>query len=302
MNLSHREEDFLKFMKARELIRLKRELKMPREMWTNDRIFQTYSFTNVHRFYDRTTQYLYNELYQKNRKSSFQEQIMNAAIFRWFGSADFAGTLGWQEKFSVPKIERAAALCETHGLNVFSGAYIIPACGRPGSKVVIACDVLSAVWRDIDKLADAARQHQSWQVVYDMFHEFLGYGGSGFMAKEALQDALLMPVLEKAHDRYTWTPVGPGGRRGLNRIYKRGTRDRMKEHEAVGECLALHKKLWKHWERWRNSQPAEIAFLRNPILSLGAHDVQFQLCEYDKYQRVKHGQGRPRKKFSPRMS
>ena len=34
-------------------------------------------------------------------------------------------------------------------------------------------------------------------------------------------------------------------------------------------------------------------------IELELHDIQFQLCEFDKYERVKHGQGRPRSKYKP---
>ena len=33
---------------------------------------------------------------------------------------------------------------------------------------------------------------------------------------------------------------------------------------------------------------------------LSPTDIQFQLCEFDKYERVRLGQGRPRSKYKPR--
>jgi hypothetical protein len=32
---------------------------------------------------------------------------------------------------------------------------------------------------------------------------------------------------------------------------------------------------------------------------LELHDIQFQLCEYDKYERVRLGQGRPKARYEP---
>ena len=46
-----------------------------------------------------------------------------------------------------------------------------------------------------------------------------GFGGSGFMAKEVLLDAIKWPSLANMVVDGDWTPPGPGARRGLNRLH-----------------------------------------------------------------------------------
>jgi len=49
-----------------------------------------------------------------------------------------------------------------------------------------------------------------------------GFGGVGFMAKEAVLDAMHTPALAGLFtDRDAWCPCGPGARRGLNRLFGR---------------------------------------------------------------------------------
>ena len=85
-------------------------------------------------------------------------------------------------------------------------------------------------------------------------------------------------------DEGDWTPPGPGARRGLNRLYGRprdvgvnATGDSALETSFVCEMRLLLRTL-------RSLDPE---FCKSVDLDL--HDVQFQLCEYDKYRRVEDG-------------
>jgi hypothetical protein len=288
---------FMEFIKARESIRIMRAIGRPKEEWTADPIFKAYSFTNVHRFYDRTTQFFYR-YYTENRKAKPEVQLLNCAINRWFGSVDFVSYLGWQSEFSRYELDRAARYCKKKGLNTFTGAYIVPNAGINKPKVDVAIQILGGLNKKLKEVVKIAKSTNSWEHCYEFVHqECLGYGGTGFMAKEMFQDALLCPVLENAHDKTTWTPVGPGARRGLNRIYGRPYREKISPTQAIPECLALHRMAEKKWDRFREAMSEKVTALDKPVLPLTAHDVQFQLCEFDKYERVMHNQGRPRKKF-----
>lgn len=105
------------------------------------------------------------------------------------------------------------------------------------------------------------------------------------MAKEVLQDVMQTPVLREAIDRNTWCPAGPGARRGLNRIYGRP----VAQHTSAASCLREMLKLFEY------ARVNRASFL--PELEL--HDIQFQLCEFDKYERVRLGEGRPKVRYQP---
>ena len=112
-----------------------------------------------------------------------------------------------------------------------------------------------------------------------------GFGGTGFMVKEVLQDVMQTSVLTGAIDRNSWCPAGPGARRGLNRIHSRPLKQSVSETRLLDEMVEL-------FEDSRSTLPEFM-----PDLEL--HDIQFQLCEYDKYERVRLGEGRPKARYRP---
>jgi len=112
-----------------------------------------------------------------------------------------------------------------------------------------------------------------------------GFGGTGFMTKEILQDAMHTALLFDCVDRNTYCPIGPGARRGLNRVMGRGKDVKVKDAQALEELIELFQARHLHWHR---------------DIELELHDIQFQLCEFDKYERVVQGEGRPRSLYKPR--
>lgn len=138
------------------------------------------------------------------------------------------------------------------------------------------------------ELAEIATSTRSWRATAHRLGALPGFGGTGFMAKEVLQDVMQTPVLAHAVDRNTWCPAGPGAQRGLNRIFNRPVRQGIKESRALSEMITL-------FEEAKDRLPVFM-----PTLEL--HDIQFQLCEFDKYERVRKGEGRPKSRYWPSFS
>jgi hypothetical protein len=136
-----------------------------------------------------------------------------------------------------------------------------------------------------DIVAAPAGGRLSWRAVCTRLRSVNGFGGSGFMAKEVLHDAMGWPSMRRlVRDEGDWTPPGPGARRGLNRLYGRprdmganATGDSALETSFACEMRLLLRTL-------RSLDPA---FCKS--VDLNIHDVQFQLCEFDKYCRVGDG-------------
>ena len=123
----------------------------------------------------------------------------------------------------------------------------------------------------------------SWEAVAKEMMKLKGFGGTGFMTKEVLQDAIHTPVLSDCIDRDTWCPIGPGARRGLNRVFERPLNETRKFDDMLEELRELWKMQTLRWPlEWE---------------ALELHDIQFQLCEFDKYLRVMNNEGRPRSKY-----
>lgn len=268
----------------RERIRLRRESGAPWP-WTSDPILQRYRFTNVRREHDRTTQ-AFLAVYRDHRREVPGVALYNCAVRRFTGTVAAGSALGWFSEHDPRRIQRAERACDQIHATFWTGAYMVRggAAGVPKWRAV--CDYLGPIWVNRQAITRVIEAQQRWEAGYLLMHQLYGLGGNGFMAKEVLQDYLLWRR-EAGHpplrDEETWTPMGPGARRGLNRLAGRGLWESVPDAQMLREVLDLRSFCQPRWLReFRGATP------------LTAHDIQFQLCEVDKYLRVERGEGRPR--------
>lgn len=287
-----RARELFGFMIERESIRLRRETGRPWP-WTQDEILKTYKFTNVFREHDKTSRLLREEFYNPNRQASKQEILMNAALFRYFGTVEFARAVGWQSfyDFAFDHIQSTASDRLRKGERVFTGAYVITNQGIAAPKEdVVVNHFLAPLHAQAHRIVDSVQMTRSWKNAVGLMGAIPGFGGTGFMAKEILldttytnfwggdfRDGKTLPV-----DWWEWTPVGPGGLRGAARVLGAA---RVTSARAMGLIEELSDVQADYWPAaWPKLAP---------------HDIQFQLCEFDKYERTKNGEGRPRSRYRP---
>lgn len=105
-----------------------------------------------------------------------------------------------------------------------------------------------------------------------------------FLAYEVATDLRHTWMLRDAPDINTWANPGPGALRGLARL-RHNSPERARwpsRAEGVGmmvKLLAISRTAWKH----------------EPELEL--REIEHSLCEFDKYERVRMGQGAPRGRY-----
>ncbi|MAG59257.1 hypothetical protein CMO96_00485 [Candidatus Woesebacteria bacterium] len=260
--------------------------------WTTDPILQEYKFTNPFRENDRVTVWMRENWTSPNDERPSWEIFFNCCLFRMVGTSEFAnahgwvnfGMRGWDPSFTKDLIEERLA----NGQKTFTGAYIITNQGikAPKSEVVVECFL-----KPIDEakvlLAETAASTNSLQETHNSLSTYKGWGGGGFMAYEVITDLNYTSVLRTAHDRYTWANAGPGAKRGLNRLLGNPLTKGMKQEAANSKMHSLLQ------------MKADISKL--PLetqKSIDMRTIEHSLCEWDKYERVRLNQGRPRAKFN----
>ncbi|CAN0457741.1 unnamed protein product, partial [Ectocarpus fasciculatus] len=150
------ERQFFEFMAAREALRLKKETGTPWP-WSDDPILNTYKFTNVKREHDRTTRWMREHWTRPNDNRPAGEIIFNCALFRYFGTMEFAEAIDWQSEWSPSRVIRIAQERSMNGERVFTGAYIIPTLGKRGPKAPVVCEfILSPLWEAKNEIAEIA--------------------------------------------------------------------------------------------------------------------------------------------------
>lgn len=272
---------FIYWIKERETIRLKKESGTNQHLWTDDEILQTYRFCNVRRMDDKVSRWLLNNWYEPYKNHPYM--LYAVAIARFFNLpstlreiTEFVfrtnGPPLWNEI-----IKRTRQLKDIQP--VFNGAYIVRG-GDGEDKIdgVINYFVrpLKDVMIDVSSIENThARLRKS-------------YGMGSFVAGQIVAD-LRWAVTGEWRDKNTWAPVGPGSARGLARLLYRKD-----EWEMIAKQFASRQTEWLDifTENVLDSLAKE---LPEEISSrLEAHDYQNCLCEFDKYERVLAGKGKPK--------
>jgi len=292
-----RTEEFYAYLQKRENIRILKEAKKFPPPWTDDSILHNFKFTNVKRINDRTTRH-FAQVYRRYSGEPEAIALYNAAMYRYFGTIAWQEIIGWSTKHEGWLIRSLAEAAIGQGESIFTGAYVITNGGRAEPKHLVVEEYLSQLFVDAATIVNAIEETKTWEAGYDQLRQLPGFGGSGFMAKEVLQDYLIWlgyrndllhkaPVEEYITDFWDFTPLGPGARRGLNRVLSRGLMSPVPLSTMQGELGALR-------------QAVSARFAQEFGVRLSAHDVQFCLCEFDKYERARLGEGRPRSRYYPR--
>ena len=273
--------DVIKFVKERHFVYLRREKGMARQLWTKDPILAEYRFCNVYRELDRTTIWI-----RKNWSNGNPDQWFSMAAARMINDIDTMASMPipapWRATAVLELLEKRAA----SGQRVFGPAYIISTNGisMPKPKYVVE-KVLNPMWAARVKLRPKVGD------TLEGFHErLMQFDGMGsFMAAQVVADTKNCPVgdpLRHAEDWWDWAAPGPGSIRGLARVVNG-------DHEKP-----VAKKDWLNKLNELREQ-VNIALAEEGWPPLCAQDMQNCMCEFDKYERARLGQGRPKQIFSP---
>jgi len=265
---------------------------------------------------------------ERDKEAGFM--VFNCALQRQFGTVTFANAMGYVTDWNPESAVQTCLSVLNRGGYCFTEGYRPQSIHRNSEHTYITkrrsddppfvadkplkwyketCDRLTEVWKIRDELAKLAKETKSWEVVVNRLAKVKGFGGTStkFHAKECVQDMLHTIVFQRpprcsdgnytcgtwksvCKDLDTYSPVGPGARQGLNRLSTSPSRDvewgrYLKKHEEkfMEEMKEIYAKAEDLW-------PASL--VGKPNLRLELHDIQFQLCEFDKYLRIKSGAGR----------
>lgn len=275
----------LKFVVERENIRLKKQAGAS-PPFTKDKILRDYRFCNIRRSDDRVSSWLIeNVLLEKYIQHNLPNFLLFSAWCRWVnwpptiqkvGEAGIspASTVDW------PKLGRFVDKLKG---KKWTGAYMIVAprgSRKPKKGLFVAKTVIERSLKPGLPLLVAqlnqpqVRSETIWEQLTT--HAYFG----DFMAGQIVADWGYTSLLKNAPDHYTWAPVGPGSKRGFNRLMRRPLRTKIEPGE------------WK--QVIAEVRSAIINELGEQYLDFDAMSVQNCFCEFDKYLRVKNGEGRPR--------
>lgn len=312
---------FFAYAREREAIRIAKEAGQPRHRWTVDAVLTQYRFCNIFREDDKVTRWFADHVrgrVEKSAEGRYEVQpglvadddlLLATVLFRWFNRVEVGeaiwlqtmvgGGTAW-EKFLTThdtRVLQAAISAYVGAKGPFvTGSYIIKGWdGLPKLPGVLRCvqEFMTATPTPPDydnpvgyeEMNDSMVRQPGDHTLEEVWgwlkqHKYLG----GFMAYEIVTDLAHTRLLCDAPDADTWANPGPGAVRGLNRIFggALNSRDQPKQLQQMRDLLAMSRarKFWKWQDR-----PWDM------------RTVEHTLCEFDKYQRVISGEGRPRQVY-----
>lgn len=269
---------FFYWINERHRIYVRRSALEPKP-WTADEILRDYKFTNVFRQLDRGTVWLTDNFVIPHLHDNQALLAFNVSWYRMFNWIGTGELIGWRKSWRPADIIRKLTRAQARGRQVFTGAHIVWAeGGKP--KIDGVVEICTELWRSRRHIYSMSRYTRSLQCVFDLLCEIRGLGG--FMAYEIVSDLRHTPLLNDARDINTWANVGPGALRGLKRL-----------DPSITAKQSL--------QRMRELLSASASgVLEAHVPPLELRDIEHSLCEFDKYCRVKFGEGRPRSTYDGR--
>lgn len=280
-----RVEEFFKYARERESIRIKRYAQpFP---WTDDKILQENRFCNVFREDDKTTIWFRENV--RNFLQNYPRVLPATVIFRWFNRIE-TGEKILDLLVNADKWDTAEARKRLTGVSpVVTGSYIIKTPnGMTKLEGLLWCfDQFLPKWRELyDTIIPGTT---TMETLWTQLQEFPFLGQ--FMAYEIVTDLRFTHILKNAPDIMTWANPGPGAARGMGRLVEGADintfKMQNKKHrqiviEKMQELLEASKEEhnWpKEWQQWE------------------MREIEHTLCEFDKYERIRLGEGKMKQKF-----
>lgn len=273
---------FVNFCEERHALAIRKAAGMAKP-WTKDPILQRYRFCNVYRELDSVTRWIrfnYSGRWHAHRDHWFAMAV--ARLVNWPDTLHDlrVAVLPWKPEEFCTRIGARQAL----GKQTYGAAYIVSTNGQsiPKDKY-LAESVLGPLWD-----ARAVLRPRASDTLQSFHERLLDFNGMGsFIAAQIVADEKNVPTskLANAPDWYTWAAPGPGSLRGMNRIMGNGAKKsgiNAKDFAEVLDCLRGH---------------VNARFRLKGYPEVHAQDLQNCLCEFDKYERVRLGEGKPRQQY-----
>lgn len=303
--------------------------------WTKDEVLKEGYFTNVFRQLDKVTE-AWTQRYMrliagKNVKNS--DILFHCCMFRLFNLPDtydalYQGmTKQWNKKEAVAILKKRRD--EEYedidgntkkGRNLFTGAYMVTP-GGGSDKVDTYCQVLDDLYdgRTPAEIADGEPTMRE-ELAMRIRGDYKGYEKpkppsmertvnilssnmecvGAFVAYEIACDLRHTKLLADAVDKMSWANPGPGAKRGIHRLLDAGKSLSREEGRHVwpkgGESIdyvQAMRALLVMSPKFVSPQ------VKNCDWPFEMREIEHSLCEFDKWSRIKEGDGRLKRLYHP---
>jgi hypothetical protein len=260
-------EELNAFIEEREAIRVRKESGQPWP-WTDNPIFLKWKFCNVRRSDDKCSRWVMKNWMEPHADDPdlWFALVVARRVLNWPASM---AALGYPVPWDPAYFTAITSSLMTTGQKCYDTAYQLLVQGQKGDKAEnMIKHILNPLWEHREHIRP--RQYDELRTFFNRLSAFKYMGL--FYTGQVVAD-LKYAQLTNALDWDSFAVPGPGSERGLNRVLGRPKNTPWKVEEWYAEAMKVRKQL---------------------SIPLDGQDTNNVLCEFDKMERIKLGEGRVR--------
>jgi hypothetical protein len=284
---------FFGFIKERHAIYIRRN-RGDEWPWTDDKILQTYKFTNIFRELDTGTVHCRTAI--REPYADDRELFFNIATYRLYNYIDTQREIGYIYHYDPERVMNLMYIRRNRGDRIFTGAHMIT--GTLGGDKIWQVFGLcfGKLWEQRRELEP--KPGDTLEKAFNRLNKHNpGYGP--FIAYEVITDLRWTRYLDDADDIMTWANPGPGCMRGINRLLGNPVYNKKDYNVKKDTKRYPDREGYLDIMRYLLRASSNMTYLPKWISALEMRDIEHSLCEFDKYERVRLGEGRPRSLYNP---
>lgn len=313
---------FFGWINERQAIWRRRFVEKLPKPWTQDEIMQRYKFTNCFRQLDRGTIALQKMiaplikelvavrkvgiLNMSAKQRALHDELehllcFNIMWYRLFNLDTHAERLGYVRNFEA--LADYMKKSWDRGDKIFTSAHMTTGVAFE-DKVDTYLQASEEAWNECRVVVQACRELNTIKGAYDTLLQFYMIGH--FVAYEMACDLRFTPLLEKCTDKLLWANIGPGAARGMERLGLFVSSDTMValHRLAIGDghlidsVCKIPEATAIILDEARKAGCRVSPHVLNAPCPFEVREIEHSLCEFDKYERTRLGQGKPRQKYN----
>ncbi|MEK6886440.1 MAG: nucleotide kinase domain-containing protein [Nanoarchaeota archaeon] len=252
--------------------------------WTNDKILQTYKFTNVFRDLDSGTKYVIEKIILKSKTP--ENVIFNTIIYRIYNKINTSEKVGIQDaiKFDATEFEDRLRSIKD---KVFTNAFIVSGYSfiEGKDKIAKTCKIINDVHSQIKEITESILLKNS-ENTFKTLKSIIGIGN--FLAYQIAVDLGYWD--REVFDESKFVVAGPGCKSGIDWLFE--SREGVSYEECIAYLCDIQKKGFEDIKVNINELFSDRKEKRLNLMAM-----ENCLCEISKYLKALNGEGRPRNKY-----
>lgn len=277
-------------------------LKLPRKQWNkSDEILSKYKFCNAYRELDKTSQWIIHNIIL-NGELKLIDKVWKICIARLFNNIDFLNIVDIPniDEYTTESFYYVVECYEEYRSSTNKKAYAINSWLAKGTTQGLACAkyIIPSLHKHISEIFFIGFVgNNTWKELIRKITMVEGIGK--FVSHEWFIDMCYVSKYSAEQFNFnenTWTNIGPGAQLGLRLIMP----SRPQNLETLRDIQELSKSLLPEdfkYIQWDEQQWNYKLCDWNITLT----NIEFWLCEFQKYWKIKNGIGKSRDLYSMRQ-